>query len=492
MKRLLVGIQAFILAVLLSSLAFGATEIRKLGDRDLSWGSGTWVSTGGRTVYRINADIIPFSQDNAVKVGVLYPLAAAGNWKVPYTTGSGTWAGLSIGATGLCLKSGGTSAAPVWGVCGGGSSDYDPANVAITGGSISVTNSSAVSLGFTGEFHSVTGAITKTGYDTSQDWNWWNSYYSRSDRRFHFYTESDGTGGTTTDNTPMIQVKVNSAGTGNVPSAKILAAVYNYLLKVGHIDASGNLTVTGTVTAAKHATNTPSGYRHANITNDNDTLQWSPTEGDYYYSKSQGKFLFYNSSGQWVAFGTGAGSYIYSDDFNRANETPLGGAWSTILQAGDSLNLTDNQILVAGTTSYNQYAYRNSESYADNQWSQAKVKVNPLDVEVGGPTVRARSNGGDWNGYIASIMDNATIIVWVAYGNPLDWEQVGTSITGLTLTANDSIKISINGNVINVYENGVLIGTKTDTNNRVPSGGTAGIAILGQVTRWDDWSGGSN
>jgi len=89
-------------------------------------------------------------------------------------------------------------------------------------------------------------------------------------------------------------------------------------------------------------------------------------------------------------------------------------------------------------------------------------------------------------------MDNATIIVWVAYGNPLDWEQVGTSITGLTLTANDSIKISINGNVINVYENGVLIGTKTDTNNRVPSGGTAGIAILGQVTRWDDWSGGSN
>src|SRR3989304_10233984 len=120
MKRLLVGIQAFILAVLLSSLAFGATEIRKLGDRDLSWGSGTWVSTGGRTVYRINADIIPFSQDNAVKVGVLYPLAAAGNWKVPYTTGSGTRAGLSIGATGLGLKSGGVSSPPVWGTCGGG------------------------------------------------------------------------------------------------------------------------------------------------------------------------------------------------------------------------------------------------------------------------------------------------------------------------------------------------------------------------------------
>src|SRR3989304_9272221 len=101
MKRLLVGIQAFILAVLLSSLAFGATEIRKLGDRDLSWGSGTWVSTGGRTVYRINADIIPFSQDNAVKVGVLYPLAAAGDWKIPDTNGSRKWGGMPIGANGL-------------------------------------------------------------------------------------------------------------------------------------------------------------------------------------------------------------------------------------------------------------------------------------------------------------------------------------------------------------------------------------------------------
>src|SRR3989304_6069848 len=120
MKRLLAGVFACIVAIVLSATSFGATEIRLLGDRDLSWGSGTWVSTGGRTVYRINADVVPFSQDNAVKVGVLYPLASAGNWKVPYTTGSGTWAGLSIGATGLCLKSGGTSAAPVWGVCGGG------------------------------------------------------------------------------------------------------------------------------------------------------------------------------------------------------------------------------------------------------------------------------------------------------------------------------------------------------------------------------------
>src|SRR3972149_4048930 len=148
---------------------------------------------------------------------------------------------------------------------------------------------------------------------------------------------------------------------------------------------------------------------------------------------------------------------------------------STILQTGDSLNLSSNQLLVAGTTSYNQHAYRNSESYADNQWSQAKVTVNPLDIEVGGPTVRAQSNGGEWNGYIASIADNATISVWVAYGSPNSWEQVGTSFTGLTLTANDSIKISINGNIVTVYENGVSLGTKTDTNNRVSSGGTAGI-----------------
>ena len=105
MKKFFAVLYLVLFVILFPSLSFGATEIRKLGDRDLSWGSGTWVSTGGRTVYRINADIIPFSQDNAVKVGVLYPLAAAGNWKVPYTTGSGTWAGLSIGATGLCLKS---------------------------------------------------------------------------------------------------------------------------------------------------------------------------------------------------------------------------------------------------------------------------------------------------------------------------------------------------------------------------------------------------
>jgi hypothetical protein len=97
-------VAVLVLAILGVSIAYG-TEIRLLGDRDMSWGSGTWVSTGGATVYRINADIIPFSADNSAKVGDLFPYATA----------------LDNGTLDYCMK---WSSAGViyWGACGTGGS----------------------------------------------------------------------------------------------------------------------------------------------------------------------------------------------------------------------------------------------------------------------------------------------------------------------------------------------------------------------------------
>ena len=129
MKR---GVLYFLLAILaVSAIAIGAEYPSRLGNRDLEWGSGTWVDNQSRTRYRINADIIPFSQDNAIKVGNtnLYNLSVGviGNWKVPYTNGSGIFATLALDNSGLCLKSGGVASAPVWGPCGtgGGTSGTD-------------------------------------------------------------------------------------------------------------------------------------------------------------------------------------------------------------------------------------------------------------------------------------------------------------------------------------------------------------------------------
>jgi hypothetical protein len=118
-------------SLLISSLAFGATEIRKLGgpgalnNGDIYFGTAYWDSPSGRRVYFVNASMLPFGTDNTKAVELLYPLAAGTAWRLFYTNGSGVQTPLAFDNVDLCLKSGGASAAPTWGECGTGAANIE-------------------------------------------------------------------------------------------------------------------------------------------------------------------------------------------------------------------------------------------------------------------------------------------------------------------------------------------------------------------------------
>jgi hypothetical protein len=387
-----------------------------------------------------------------------------------------------MGLSGYCLKFNGVSSPPTASFCGG-NTDYNPAAVAITGGQIGTPEAPATYI--YPETITMRDGRAITFSDTA--------YPSDSFQIRQFDTtwklQSYGIGASKPDTTPIYEINVNFTGlAGSLPPNKVVLRIKNNATTLFELLGDGRVSSTGTITAPKYATNTPSGYRRANVSNDNDSLLFSPVEGDYYYSKAQGQWVFYNASGQWTAWGSGGGTTLYvEDNFNRSNESPIGGNWNQYSWDGQ-LNLTGNQI-AASSASGDKHGWRNSETYTDNQYSQAKLTSAIGSDDLGGPSVRNRWNGAYYNGYHVTIADNVTAGIYVNYDQTDNAEQVGSDISG-TFAQNDTIKLGIAGNVLTLYRNGSSVASRTDSNNRIQSGGTAGVTVHYPGT-WDDWRGGN-
>ena len=176
----------------------------------------------------------------------------------------------------------------------------------------------------------------------------------------------------------------------------------------------------------------------------------------------------------------------YTDNFNRTNQSPLQGNWVAWDSGLGTLELYNNQLRSTDRNPYNVWGRRPNEPYSTNHYSQIKLTSIPTG-EIGGPAVRVKMNGSEINGYILTVLNPTTAAIWVRYSTGI-WQQVGTNFTG-TFTSGDVYKLAINGNVLTVSRNGVSLGTRTDANNRVPSGGAAGVSVVYPGT-WDDWQGG--
>ena len=176
----------------------------------------------------------------------------------------------------------------------------------------------------------------------------------------------------------------------------------------------------------------------------------------------------------------------YTDDFNRPNESPIKGNWVPWDHGFGTLELYNNQVRSTDTNPYNVWARRPYEPYGTNHYSQMKLTSIP-STEVGGPAVRLQSNGSVINGYFFTVLNSTTAVIAVRYGSSGTDQQVGANFTG-TFASGDVYKLAINGNVLTAYKNGVSLGTRTDGNNRVPSGGSAGMMVVYPGT-WDDWQG---
>ena len=170
------------LCVLIATVGYSAEEYRKLGVEDLEISSGgtgaaeTAVSAGGVSSTKIDSATINMRTspggtiDNAIVTkqpldAQLTTLSAPTAWRL-YYSGATDWAALAFGTSGQCLKSGGASAAPTFGDCGG-SADLNNSTMdnTVIGGTTPVAGTFTTVTGTSGVFTSITrGTVSDTEF----------------------------------------------------------------------------------------------------------------------------------------------------------------------------------------------------------------------------------------------------------------------------------------------------------------------------------------
>ena len=180
-------------------------------------------------------------------------------------------------------------------------------------------------------------------------------------------------------------------------------------------------------------------------------------------------------------------SIIFADNFNRANEAPLsqGGHWATGGGYANGCRLVSNRAVAGATTPCGSYR---TESYGDDQWSQATIAAMP-NHEL---HICIRSQGAAGAGRYALVIDPDGSWYAAIKRGDASWGDFADEnyISPPAIEAGDVVKISAVGSLVSVYINGALCFTGTDTEW---ASGCPSIAFMSGETACalDDWSGGS-
>lgn len=169
-----------------------------------------------------------------------------------------------------------------------------------------------------------------------------------------------------------------------------------------------------------------------------------------------------------------------SDNFNRANENPLAGNWTTQTGA-NAMQLSDSTRVRGTVTGYNA-AYWNADAFGGDHYSQIVATI----VASGNsafPCVRMQS--GAASAYYVRGNGAGTVGVYKIVNGTIT--QLGSNYA-LTVANGDTLKISITGSVITISHNGVPHAT-TQTDSAL-TGGSAGVGSGNTARYADDWTGG--
>ena len=164
-----------------------------------------------------------------------------------------------------------------------------------------------------------------------------------------------------------------------------------------------------------------------------------------------------------------------TDDFNRADANPIGGNWTQTYGLGGSLQIYSNKAIAVGYGTAG--AYWNADSFSSDHYSQVKI-TTPAD---GGPAIRIQSGATTF--YLVE--------AYPGVGFRLGKYVAGSQTTLINWTgtpaANDVVKLSATGSTIEMFQNGVSLGSVVDT---AITGGAAGLFVSGGGIYFDDWEGG--
>ncbi len=166
-----------------------------------------------------------------------------------------------------------------------------------------------------------------------------------------------------------------------------------------------------------------------------------------------------------------------SDNFNRANENPIGGNWTN--ESSDTMQIASNVVWPAAGANL-AMAYWNADSYNANQFSQATIGGAALGSNYAGVAVRMAA--GALTAYIYGDVVGTYKIQKIVAGTTTDIQTCSG-----TPTASDVLKLSVSGTSLTGTVNGGSTCNGTDSSIASGQPGIWGYSSLGNSTV-DDWS----
>lgn len=190
---------------------------------------------------------------------------------------------------------------------------------------------------------------------------------------------------------------------------------------------------------------------------------------------------------------------LFTDNFNRANESPLGGNWATA--EGGGLQLISNAVgrPVASVTNTVSIVTTTAATIPANQYAQATILGTAGSTfDYPGIALRFSSTGGG-TGYVVAYgnLSSGTqniFTVWKVVSGT--YTQIGSDIAATYIAGGILYAEAVNSGTsvnINVYYNGTLIGTRTDTSSIIASGQPGLFYYFGNTGAYtlDDFSTGN-
>lgn len=165
---------------------------------------------------------------------------------------------------------------------------------------------------------------------------------------------------------------------------------------------------------------------------------------------------------RWVDLPVVAGGSI-SDNFNRANETPIASPWTQLSGSTGNVNLATNAITHASAGDCFYY-YSNASGWNANQSSQFLYADFVVNSDWG-PAVRIGSGGG-FSGYFYSQFGSGrTIGKWVSGSfSSVEAAAGGTDIA-------NTYKLDVSGSTLSYYDNGSANANSPATDSSLTTAG---------------------
>ena len=182
------------------------------------------------------------------------------------------------------------------------------------------------------------------------------------------------------------------------------------------------------------------------------------------------------------------------DDFNRANSTALGSAWTEL---GTGLEISSNRLIRTGSG----LAYWNAAKFTDCEVYARLGVVNSNNAHYLGWRVALAADRSqdpttvaNWSGYYLDVNPGLDRIRVYRYNGGSD-TQIGSDITVTGLAVDDLVGVQMSGSAIKVFHKpaaGSWAEIRSDSNSTYTDAGRLTVELgAGSNHAWDDYSGGA-